>query len=603
MNSLTGRAAKASVEAPDRVVSHVIVAGALFPLSRYSDPVWELTGFPTNVQASARRLNFGRVPAIFRDTAKRAIYRYREGGRRNRQRPTDASVLKVFGGFVHFFRYLERVGIRNLASVNAAVCGGYVDATRMVVKPGGKALALGTIQLRLQAVEILYDVTSRDKDGLQKHPWPDSSAQILADVVGPNSNWLASAKTPVIPDRLLVQLFQAAQTVLQRAPSVMDLRDEWQRSEDARNAISVGSYHYKYNVFLASRGWSGGALALRRALTEIRTACYIVIASLSGCRNHELSYMRRGAVRSSVKDGERYWWLRSKSTKTHIGECEWMIPIAAVEAIRVLERWAAPYHKQIEAEAHAVVGSDTRAAEVAEAALHEQALFLSKGNRTPVTADHSVWARVLDEFARNHGIQWRPRTHQFRRTFAVYAARSSLGDLRYLKKHFKHWSMDMTLVYALSEYQEHDLISDIAAQVDVGKRAVIAEWMEPGARLAGGGGRRLTSFRSANPVRLYKSRSDMINAIAKSVHIRSNGHAWCTADRGVACSGNSGMDATRCSTCAHAVIGERHASFYMRARNDLAELLSLDDIGESGKERVLRDIARCDEVINDLMGE
>eukprot|EP00952_Eustigmatos_sp_NYUAD-ZCMA_P002920 12753-Eustigmatos_ZCMA.PRE.1 len=87
------------------------------------------------------------------------------------------------------------------------------------------------------------------------------------------------------------------------------------------------------------------------ALTNVRTACYVVVASLSGCRNHELGFLRSNAIYSEETDkGERYWWMRSTSTKTDEGATEWMIPEAAVTAIRIMERWAAPYQVQLEAQ-------------------------------------------------------------------------------------------------------------------------------------------------------------------------------------------------------------------------------------------------------------
>jgi hypothetical protein len=61
---------------------------------------------------------------------------------------------------------------------------------------------------------------------------------------------------------------------------------------------------------------------------------------------------------------------------------------------------------------------------------------------------------ALKAFAKKCGLEWELATHQFRRKFANYAARSQFGDLRYLKQHFKHWSLDMTLGYALNESQE-----------------------------------------------------------------------------------------------------------------------------------------------------
>lgn len=91
----------------------------------------------------------------------------------------------------------------------------------------------------------------------------------------------------------------------------------------------------------------------------------------------------------------------------------------------------------------------------------------------------------------------------------------------------------------------------------------------------------------------------MLKAIAKSTAIRSNGHAWCTADDG-GCVGNT-LDRTRCGNgCSNAVIGPGHTPIYQRLYDDLKELLHCPDIGEGGRLRVERDLNRCRDVLTQL---
>ena len=134
---------------------------------------------------------------------------------------------------------------------------------------------------------------------------------------------------------------------------------------------------------MQTREWASAG-TFSQALREIRPACYIVIASLSGCRNHELSFLESGAVRSTLepsdREGEeprRYWWMTSKSTKTGVGVTEWMIPEAAVTAIRVLEHWAAPYQASLEREIAARREANPDDVEIAEALKHRNAIFVA----------------------------------------------------------------------------------------------------------------------------------------------------------------------------------------------------------------------------------
>ena len=90
----------------------------------------------------------------------------------------------------------------------------------------------------------------------------------------------------------------------------------------------------------------------------------------------------------------------------------------------------------------------------------------------------------------------------------------------------------------------------------------------------------------------------MVISIAESTSIRSNGHAWCTADND-GCIGNT-IERTSCGNCNNAVIGRGHLGIYRQIYNNLKELLECRDIGESGRMRVLRDLERCRDVFIQL---
>ena len=98
---------------------------------------------------------------------------------------------------------------------------------------------------------------------------------------------------------------------------------------------------------------------------------------------------------------------------------------------------------------------------------------------------------------------------------------------------------------------------------------------------------------------IFKDRATMIRTISESTAIRSNGHAWCTADDNH-CVGNGGLEATRCSRCDNAVIGRVHAKLYQGLYDHLKEVLKCGDIGQAGLARVKRDLDRCREVLQAL---
>jgi integrase len=465
------------------------------------------------------------------------------------------------------------------------------------------------LKARLQAVEALHDLSQYTTDKMPSYPWPDDSAWNLAGLTGQKrERKLRGGKTPLIPDQEFSALFQAAWGVVQQAPYLLDLRDKLEAIE-ADETLSRTTSWSKRCALLESNDWKSGVAKFHSAALQIRTACYIVVASLSGCRNHELAFVHSDATYRTVdNEGEEYWWMRSTSTKTGEGKTEWMIPLAAAEALKVMDRWAIPYQKALLAEIEGRREQNPNDVEIAEAQRHLGAIFVGrdpkggqKGDSQVRTLSDRCWNRYLRAFASAHGIAWKFATHQFRRKFANYAARSQFGDLRYLKEHFKHWSFDMTLGYAMNEFQEVALYSEVYDELADLKEGVVSDWMGNIEPLAGGLGQRVMEWRGSNDVTLFKDHKSMVKTLAEGFgNLRSNGHAWCTADQGIDCIGNGGLDRTRCTGCDHAVIGRIHAKVYQGLYDQLSETLRCNDIGEGGRAYVQRSLDRCASVLKAL---
>ncbi|WP_322073829.1 hypothetical protein, partial [Burkholderia cepacia] len=106
------------------------------------------------------------------------------------------------------------------------------------------------------------------------------------------------------------------------------------------------------------------------------------------------------------------------------------------------------------------------------------------------------------------------------------------------------------------------LYLEIQDELDDIKVAVVDSWLDASEPLAGGYGESLVAWRtSSESVIMFKTRDEMVRSVANSTHIRSNGHAWCTADDN-SCVGND-FDKTRCGAgCDHSVIGRTHSEIY-----------------------------------------
>ncbi|THJ50830.1 integrase [Burkholderia sp. LS-044] len=576
------------------IVSMRKVNGTWVIVSRYGDAIWWLTGATTNTQKADTKLDFRTIPDAFRDVTKAMMYRLMRRGRAGRRVPNAVSLSTSMWSVRLFIEYLTNLKISSLTEVSQLVCANYSQTCKT---RSGRPVAGETLRKRLLAVEAIYELSQYTDSPMPAYPWFDQTRNI--------GNHYSKIKTPLIPDNIFTSLFMRAWNVVQGADRLLTLRDEMSYIT-ARSAHVTRTTSKKWrNDRLRELEFEGGIAQLNSSLLEIRCAAYIVIASVSGCRNHELAYLRTNSYYSTEDDeGERYWWMRSKSTKTYEGNTEWMIPEAAIPALKVMERWSAPYQAMLRQEIEMLRAHDPLDFRIAEAEEHLDALFVG------IDGKHSNRVRTLSvkqlngqlrAFSKNCGLEWDLASHQFRRKFANYAARSKFGDLRYLKEHFKHWSMDMTLGYALNESQEMSLYIEIENEFDDIKESVVTNWLDSSAPLAGGYGRSIMDWRArSESIVIFKNHAHMVKSIAQSTAIRSNGHAWCTADDTL-CVGNT-LERTRCAGgCNNAVIGRQHAAIYQGLYDQLATLRDCDDIGRGGAARVQRDLDRCSKVL-ELLG-
>lgn len=591
------------------IISAAQVDGQWVILSRYGDDIWQIDGFPSNVPASHKRLDFGKVPPEFRAVMKAMLYRYLRRGRRGAGRPKGSALLQIFTSAMPFLRHLVALKLEHLGAVTPMICATYVAACkvhRQTSRSKGKPLSQRGLHERFKTVEALHELSQYTNDRMPQHPWPETSAKAMAGLTGSGARHMQSSMTPLIPDDVFCTLFERAYEQVKRGQQLFDLRDALDALAKRRKGQSRESIIRAKNLHLGAYGWEGSLRAFNKALIDLRTASYIVLASTSGCRNHELANLQSGAHHRTQEDEDTvYHWMRSHSDKTEAGIHDWMIPEAAVRTLRLMERWCAPYQAIIAAEILQRRRANPQDPQIVEALKHRHTLFLGvdpKQDNQVRTLSSSCWNKYLKAFANDCGLSWKLASHQFRRKFANYAAHSRFGDLRYLKEHYAHWSLDMTLGYAMDDsWGQHldlDLYADIQGELEDIKLGVVDNWLGDES-LAGGYGCSLKQWqREPQNLLIFKDHASMLKSIADSTAIRSNDHAWCTADNEV-CVGNT-FERTRCGNCNNAVIGRNHAAIYQRLFDDLRGLLHCPDIGEGGRQRVERDLNRCRSVLAQL---
>ncbi|WP_088710791.1 hypothetical protein, partial [Noviherbaspirillum denitrificans] len=416
--------------------------------------------------------------------------------------------------------------------------------------------------------------------------------------------------TQSIPLEIASALFRHADAVLQEAPLLLQVRDEL---ADLERRATVG---YKRMFVLKNRHLRSRGLpplqAYQRALIDVRIAGYIVLGLLSGMRNQELADIRVGCYYETEVDGVTYGWLRSVSRKTGEGATEWMIPPYAGQVIALLERLSQPLREELQAELAAIDGqlagmADSDAQRVVLLARrtalrqHQHGLFLGKTAASGNIAILSLfsWNAELKRFARNHGIPWQPTTHELRRTFAVFVAAHGRGNLLYLRDHFKHWSLDMTALYALNETQDVDLYAEILEKMEQEQAVRIASWLDPEVRLAGKAGERIMRQRVHMKSMNMVSRKEMAERAGQGILLRSTGHSWCMADV-LSCGGRGLYDAMECADCSHAVIDETQRDTWHGLWLQQLELREVNDIGPAAQAKIEESIATVKQILRKL---
>lgn len=582
---------------PNAVISGMrLESGSYLVLSRYGDNVWTLSGslFPAG-DTDTKYLNFSRVPVPFQETLRACMALYIIKGIEGRRRPRGSTICKFFDKAVSFLTWLCDKRITRLSEVTPLIAQQYVEFCKGLKNKKGELISGGAKCSRFTAVETLQ-ILSQHGDDPMRLPWPDSSASHLAGLTQPNSPWGQEGRTEIIPDYILGSLFQSAVEWLDQADEIIELLVQ------VETWMAEGRNKYFIRSRLKELDWT--LRDIREAEKYLQTACMIIILITSGIRISELCSLENHCSFKTLDDeGEAFHWMRGTSYKTGAGNCEWLVAKITHQALAVAESLARTVQAQVEKRIADLRTVDPQNPDITHLKGHAQRLFLTVAhNQTKRigTLTRQTAITHLNAFATQNGIDWHFKTHQFRRTFAVYAAHSAFGDLRYLRNHFKHWSLDMTALYAMSRKQDAELYDTVGlAALDI-KTELLEHWLEPDAILTGGAAEQIQTFRNKNEALATKQdRTEMAKSISPLVYLRATGVAWCTADTG-GCNGGQGAEKTRCFDCGNAVIDKSHKKIWQSIYAQQIELRNITDIGPGGAERVERDIERCRVVLKSL---
>lgn len=601
--------------------------GQSIVVSRFEDDVWDFWPYipHENRAASNKKVNWSiklADGALFTDArharlleaAKQFLWSLYVHPIEGSKRPSMTTLIHRFFEMVPLLRWMVSMGMDRFGMLEGHTLA-YVRAARIGSRVG--TVKPSMLSRRLAVLEALFHQRSKLGDALHVHPWPGESSFSLA-----GDRKEGKPKTDLVPEGVVTPLARAAiDYVLVRAGKLLQARAVL---EEATTALE---HRHKVHATIA-RTREARALGfvgqdeLTSELIRLRTACYIVIDLFAGIRDSEMmSLADCCVVPGTTRDGVQVLWLHGTLYKTGVRKKRWLVPPLVQGAIEVLAELTLPLRKKLdeelaELEQH-TLDSSTRqdpstAARLATVRKCRNKLFLGLGpgqKAIQVITGTTMNAR-LKAFCRHHGIvgadgqPYGLHSHQFRRTYAHYVARSELGDLLMLREHFGHWSLDMTLLYAngaADEYQaDSELLEWIAEEKQERQRQILGEIAGSNGPLVSGGD---WLARWRQKVHTAPNKEQLVEQMSDSITLNGTGHSWCVGNaKGTGCGGLCVFEADMCVDCKFGVITTEHRPVWRGIRDQQLEVLQMDDLGASGKARAKAILLKAEKVL-DKLGE
>ncbi|KAA3645223.1 MAG: integrase [Proteobacteria bacterium] len=330
------------------------------------------------------------------------------------------------------------------------------------------------------------------------------------------------------------------------------------------------------------------SLNIRNIFSIIQTASYILCGAFSGMRKSELFHIKTDGFVKRIENKQTYYSIQSKTIKFIKGKTsqeEWLASPVCKKAIDVAEAITRNMREQL------CKSNNIKNREKA------QCLWLSQAikSRTPNIRGSSSLKNILKNFSKfseavitdkdvsefkiinpnsnehianeiiKSGVIWPLSTHQFRRTYAVFAKRHSLCTDMAIKQQFKHILLPMSQWYGEGGLQAqiknirvdeelYKLIADVNNELITNK---LFSWYTSKEKLAGKKG--VEIMNSRNDLSAKYGSWETVNKLIKEGRLSLTGtlHSYCMAN--YECTMEKTVNPANCFGCNNLVVDEEKA--------------------------------------------
>jgi integrase len=607
------------------------LTGEPFVVSKYGDQVWDFYPYipQENLKPAQKLIKWsvslpdGRkltdpYHATLLESTKDFIWSLFSSPVEGQKRSSMATLIAKFELVQPLLRWMVSNRLSRFCDLAGRTLG-YVPVARLS-SDGKRFVSDTTLHYRLHILEYLYLQQGKLRDALHVHPWLHETALSLSGKKRGGDH--RKPTTEIIPDHIAKSLGSVALEYVRELSS--DIFSALDALETAAKKLGNARPQAITDARTQAAIEAGfdGVYSLRKKAIHLRTACYIVIDMFSGIRDSEMMSLGLSCISRSRSqdDTMEILWLFGTIYKTGMRAKKWIVPPVVEEAILVLTRLTSGLRERMELEAEALKNElicsspmdvNRKSKRLHELISQKNRLFLASstkfGNSVSVLSGTQI-NQDLKAFCRAHKIfdegtsPYRLHAHQFRRTYAQFLARAELGDLLFLRDHFGHWSLDMTLYYvdgAADGYEaDMELIGMVSTEKMERQKEILGTHLKSDLPLANGA-HWLKSWRKS--IRTAVNKEALIEEFAGTVTLNGTGHSWCVGNaKGMGCGGLCIFEAQKCVDCRYGIIGAEHRPVWIGIREQQLEALALNDMGPGGNARAIEILGFAETVIRRL---